>query len=231
MVTKNDIIANLYNDKDIADAIGKMNPVELQDDLRQEMFLVLCEMDGTRLIEMHKNGFLKYYLVRTMLTMIKSDRSTFHSKFRRVFQEIGCSIEDKPVVMDQNNEVTHNNIDQVMKELHWYENGIFKLYAENRNISELSRQTQIPYRSLSKTIADTRKKIKTKMAKVDQIGYQIVQGQLGINVELSKDMDPEQMADALELISEFVRENMQGRIKNGIMIKRIKEIRITNIIS
>jgi len=134
-------------------------------------------------------------------------------------------------VMDQNNEVTHNNIDQVMKELHWYENGIFKLYAENRNISELSRQTQIPYRSLSKTIADTRKKIKTKMAKVDQIGYQIVQGQLGINVELSKDMDPEQMADALELISEFVRENMQGRIKNGIMIKRIKEIRITNIIS
>ena len=69
------------------------------------------------------------------------------------------------------------------------------------------------------------------MAKVDQIGYQIVQGQLGINVELSKDMDPEQMADALELISDFVRENMQGRIKNGIMIKRIKEIRITNIIS
>lgn len=57
MVTKNDIIAQLYNDQDIANAIGKMNPVELQDDLRQEMFLVLCEMDGTRLIEMHKNGF------------------------------------------------------------------------------------------------------------------------------------------------------------------------------
>ena len=70
-----------------------------------------------------------------------------------------------------------------------------------------------------------------KIGQVEKQGYQIIQGQLGINIELSKEMDPEQMADALELISEFVRENMQGRIKNGIMIKRIKEIRITNIIS
>ena len=229
MVTKNEIISKLYNDQDIANAIAKMNPVELQDDLRQEMFLVLCEMDDTRLIEMHKNGFLKYYLVRTMLTMIKSDRSTFHNKFRRIFQEIGCAVEDKPVPVDENNEALHVGIETVMKELHWYENGIFKLYAENKNISELSRQTSIPYRSLSKTISDTRKKIKLKMKEKSAQGYRLVDANMGLIIEVDAALDPEQIADAMEYMTAYFREKMQGMVKHKMMIKKIKDIRISHI--
>jgi DNA-directed RNA polymerase specialized sigma24 family protein len=229
MVTKNEIISKLYNDQDIANAIAKMNPVELQDDLRQEMFLVLCEMDDTRLIEMHKNGFLKYYLVRTMLTMIKSDRSTFHNKFRRIFQEIGCAVEDKPVPVDENNEALHVGIESVMKELHWYENGIFKLYAENKNISELSRQTSIPYRSLSKTISDTRKKIKSKMKEKSAQGYQLVHANLEMIIEVDAALDPSDVADAMDYMTAYFREKMQGMVKNRMMIKKIKDIRISHI--
>jgi DNA-directed RNA polymerase specialized sigma24 family protein len=229
MVTKNEIISKLYNDQDIANAIAKMNPVELQDDLRQEMFLVLCEMDDTRLIEMHKNGFLKYYLVRTMLTMIKSDRSTFHNKFRRIFEEIGCAVEDKPVPVDENNEALHVGIETVMKELHWYENGIFKLYAENKNISELSRQTSIPYRSLSKTISDTRKKIKSKMKEKSAQGYQLVHANLEMIIEVDAALDPSDVADAMEYMTAYFREKMQGMVKNRMMIKKIKDIRISHI--
>lgn len=229
MVTKNEIISKLYNDQDIANAIAKMNPVELQDDLRQEMFLVLCEMDDTRLIEMHKNGFLKYYLVRTMLTMIKSDRSTFHNKFRRIFQEIGCAVEDKPVPVDENNEALHVGIETVMKELHWYENGIFKLYAENKNISELSRQTSIPYRSLSKTISDTRKKIKSKMKEKSAQGYQLVHANLEMIIEVDAALDPSDVADAMDYMTAYFREKMQGMVKNRMMIKKIKDIRISHI--
>lgn len=229
MVTKNEIISKLYNDQDIANAIAKMNPVELQNDLRQEMFLVLCEMDDTRLIEMHKNGFLKYYLVRTMLTMIKSDRSTFHNKFRRIFQEIGCAVEDKPVPVDENNEALHVGIETVMKELHWYENGIFKLYAENKNISELSRQTSIPYRSLSKTISDTRKKIKSKMKEKSAHGYQLVHANLEMIIEVDAALDPSDVADAMEYMTAYFREKMQGMVKNRMMIKKIKDIRISHI--
>jgi hypothetical protein len=229
MVTKNEIISKLYNDQDIANAIAKMNPVELQDDLRQEMFLVLCEMDDVRLIEMHKNGFLKYYLVRTMLTMIKSDRSTFHNKFRRIFQEIGCAVEDKPVPVDESNEALHVGIETVMKELHWYENGIFKLYAQNKNISELSRQTSIPYRSLSKTISDTRKKIKSKMKEKSAQGYQLVHANLEMIIEVDAALDPSDVADAMDYMTAYFREKMQGMVKNRMMIKKIKDIRISHI--
>ena len=43
------IITELYNSADINNAIGKMQPYELQDDLRQEVFMVLCEMEDARL--------------------------------------------------------------------------------------------------------------------------------------------------------------------------------------
>jgi DNA-directed RNA polymerase specialized sigma24 family protein len=228
-MTKNEIISNLYTDKDVAQAIEKMNPVELQDDLRQEMFLVLCEMNESRLVDMHKNGFLKYYLVRTMLTMIKSDRSTFHTKFRRLFHEIGSGIIDKPDQVNDNNEDLHVRIEKTMKQLHWYENSIFNLYAENKNISELSRQTAIPYRSLSKTISDTRKKIKQKMKETSAKGYQLVHANMGLVIELDASMDPADIADSMEFMTEYFREKMQGMIKNQMMIKKIKDIMISHI--
>ncbi len=156
-ITKNDIINQLYKDKDIAQAIGKMQPVDLQDDLRQEMFMVLCEMEEARLMQMHESGFLKFYLVRTMLSMIKSDRSTFFNKFRRQVEEWGIQYdtkEEEPYPMDE----MMYKLNKSMEVLHWYEKEIFKLYSESgMNIMELSRNTKIPYRSLSMTI----KKVKT----------------------------------------------------------------------
>ena len=68
------------------------------------------------------------------------------------------------------------------------------------------------------------------MKHVDKNSSQIVHGNLEMIIELSNDLEPEQLADAMELIAEFIRENMQGRIKNGCMIKKIKEIRISKII-
>lgn len=156
-VNRSDIIQQLYNDKDIRQAIGKMQPVELQDDLRQEMFLVLCEMSEDRLLTMYENGFLKFYLVRTMLSMIKSDRSTFFKTFRRGMDE-WTGQKDLSDNFTDDYEMMVFKMEKGLSVLHWYEKEIFKLYADNRmNIMEVSRLTKIPYRSLSMTI----KKVKT----------------------------------------------------------------------
>lgn len=147
-------------DADIDAAIKKMRPVELQDDLRAEMFLVLCQMDEQRLIAMHENKFIKFYLVRTMLTMVKSDRSTFFNKYRKFVDELPEAITE---IIDstENREEAFIRVEEAMEGLHWYEKSVMEQYAELKNISELSRRTKIPYRSLSKTISDARKKIKT----------------------------------------------------------------------
>jgi hypothetical protein len=155
----------MYVDPDVEQAIQKMNPAELRDDLRQEVFMVLCEMDEERLMSMHQQGYLKFFLVRTMLNMIKSDRSTFYNKFR------------KPVVewnerMDKHDEKEEDNTELIaklndrMSEIHWYAAKVFELYSQNgKNIMALSRETKIPYRSLFKTIRAVKNLMKQELRK------------------------------------------------------------------
>lgn len=149
---KNAIITELYLSKDINDAIGKMQPYELQDDLRQEVFLVLCEMDEERLMQMFNDGYLKYFIVRTILNMAKSDRSNFSKTFRKVYEEVGDNMHDETY-----DESLTQKLYKSMEVLHWYEREIFKLFSESGNLLQVSRDTKIPYRSLLKTI----KKVKT----------------------------------------------------------------------
>lgn len=163
MPTRNQIIEQLYKDKDIAQGIAKMQPVDLQDDLRQEMFLVLCEMPDEKFFQMHNDGYLKFFLVRTMLNMIKSDRSTFHNKFRKVYTEVDMTME-RSEEQDHDFEELSFKLRKSLDVLHWYEKEIFRLYSENgKNILKLSRETKIPYRSLFNTVRKVRIYLKYKI--------------------------------------------------------------------
>ncbi len=150
-MTKNDIISQLYLSEDINSAIGKMEPYYLQDELRQEVFLVLCEMDEDRLFQMFNDGYLKYFIVRTILNMAKSDRSNFSRTFRKVYEEV----QDQPT--EEYDESINEKLNKSMEILHWYEREVMKLFAESGNLLQVSRDTGIPYRSLLKTV----KKVKT----------------------------------------------------------------------
>ena len=89
--------------------------------------------------------------------MIKSNRSTFFNKFRKQVEEWDSKYDSKDENLEYQDEMIVK-LNQSMNVLHWYEREIFKLYSESgMNIMELSRNTKIPYRSLSMTI----KKVKT----------------------------------------------------------------------
>ena len=142
-----------------------MQPFELQDDLRQEVFMVLCEMDEERLFKMYSEGYLKYFIVRTILNMAKSDRSNFHKKFRQVYSEIPISYE---VTKEEYNEDVILRLEKGMEVLHWYEKELLQLYANNgKNLLAISRDTKIPYRSLLKTIRKARMLLKYKIRNND----------------------------------------------------------------
>jgi hypothetical protein len=155
------IIQEMYQSTDIGDAIGKMQPRELQDDLRQEVFLVLCEMDEAKLFEMYYQGYLRYFIVRTILNMAKSDRSNFYKKFRQVYQEIPLTYEVKKEDYDEG---LMNKLEKGLEVLHWYERELLQLYANNgKNLLAISRETKIPYRSLIKTIRKAKILMKYKI--------------------------------------------------------------------
>lgn len=82
-MSRNEIIADLYNSREFKETILKMNPAHLQDDLKSEVMLILCEKEENEIISIYESGGLKYYTVRIILNLIQSSTSPFYKKFRQ----------------------------------------------------------------------------------------------------------------------------------------------------
>lgn len=225
------IIVEFYNDPDINAAIGKMNPPDLRDDLKSEMFVVLCEMSDEKFFQLHDQKIMKWFLVRTMLNMIKSDRSTFAKKFRQIFVELSGGFMDR-IDNNENEHDTHEAIKNEMSQLHWYERELFRLYSQTKNISLMSREIGIPYRSISKTISETRKKMKQnlKSSQNKDPGTLIVFAKCEIGFHFIAGTPPAQIADQLEHFREMIKMKTIGLESESAKVKSIGDIKISKIL-
>jgi hypothetical protein len=162
-MSRDEILSEFWESKSVNEAFEKMQPVELQADLKAEVFLILCEMDETKLIGLYERNELKYYMVRIMLNMIKSDRSSFFKNYRNYVELLENDVE----VFESNPEETYNKIEVHLQNLHWYNRELFKLYALDfkKNAKELSRKTGIPYMSIVRSINKTKAELKKNFKK------------------------------------------------------------------
>jgi DNA-directed RNA polymerase specialized sigma subunit len=158
---KNKIIEQYWLNEEVNQAFAKMQPEELQYDLKVEVFMVLLEMDDEKLFGLYERNEIRFYIVRTMLNMIKSDRSQFWKKYRNYTE-----YED-----NEKAEVEQNSVIDIMEngieKLHWYQKEILNLYTFefNKNAKELSRKTGIPYMSIIRTLKQTKNELKKHIRK------------------------------------------------------------------
>jgi hypothetical protein len=166
-MVKNKILAEYWVSKEVNEAFGKMQPEELQYDLKAEVFLVLCEMDELKLVGMYERNELKFYIVRIMLNMIKSDRSTFYKNYRNYTEFVGTEVNRELTRLNEEPTELFDKLEKNLEDLHWYNKEILKLYAIDfkKNAKELSRKTGIPYMSIVRTINKTKKLMKTNIRK------------------------------------------------------------------
>ena len=166
-MVKNEILGEFWDLKEVNEAFGKMQPEELRYDLKAEVFLVLCEMDEQKLIGLYERNELRFYIVRTMLNMIKSDRSTFYKNYRNHIEFVAADLNRE--IKRINDEPTDlvDKLEKNLEGLHWYNKEILKLYAIDfkKNAKELSRKTGIPYMSIVRTINKTKKQMKQNIRK------------------------------------------------------------------
>lgn len=167
-MSRNEIISTLYESKEIAQALRKMQPASLREELRQEMFMALCNISDEKFWGIYNNNGipgLKFWLVRTMLNMIYSTsiNQPFYRNFRMKFETLEGfeNICDNFISSHDYKEVLFNQIEENRKLLSWYENEILNTYIDLKfNQTEISRQTKIPYQSVVKTIQAIKKKLK-----------------------------------------------------------------------
>jgi DNA-directed RNA polymerase specialized sigma24 family protein len=166
--SRSQIIADLYESKEIASALRKMQPASLREELRQEMFVSLCSISDDKFWSIYNNngvGGLKFWLVRCMLNMIYSTsmNQPFFKNFRAKFESIEgfdnlADVEDNS---KDEKELLFIKVEQNRKSLSWYEDRLLKTYMDlGFNQTEVSRRTKIPYQSVVKAITIIRKKLR-----------------------------------------------------------------------
>lgn len=156
---RNIILIELWESKEVNSVISKMQPTDLQDDLKSESFLILAELDEAKLIGLWERKEIKFYLVRIILNLIKSTDKKFYLKYRNF-------IEYKEInTMENEQEDITDEVSKYLEELYWYKKELLKLYVEkfNFNAKALSRETTIPYMSIIRTLNQTKAEIKKKI--------------------------------------------------------------------
>ena len=155
------ILEEFYNSVEVNDAISKMHPVELQEDLKGELFLILAELPEEKLIGLYEAKQLRFYVVRVMLNLVRSTDKKFYAKYRNFVE-----YEEKEIADEQQTDPTEF-ISKYFESLYWYEKELLRLYTFefNRNARQLSRATGIPYMSIIRTLNKTKQDLKSKIRK------------------------------------------------------------------
>jgi hypothetical protein len=154
------IVEKVYKSQWFNEVIDKMQPEQLQQDLKQEVIMVLLELGEQRITQMEADGMLKFYTIRTILNMIKSDRSKFFTMFRN-YEEI-------PDIKEQANEdylempdIDLNTIfDNTREQLYEKDMLFHYCYSFDRNALAMSRGTGIPYKTIIRTLTNAKNKVK-----------------------------------------------------------------------
>lgn len=145
-----------------------MEPAHLRDDLKQEVILIVCELPEDKVIKLHTDRVLEFYVVRIILNQAKNKRNQFIKN--HVIATSDLSTHD--LADDTNQQQQERRISRELEEdlameeienLHWYSKGLIELYIEHGNFRAIQKQTGIPHPSAYKTIQKSLKEIKTKV--------------------------------------------------------------------
>lgn len=143
------------------------NP-DTSEDLVQEMYLKLLVLIRNGIDISYKddiNDFYIYKVLRTMfLDLCRKEQRTqvvdlTDDYIKHIIEEKGkVELGDEKLF-----EEAFDKVNKALNEMHWYDKKVFELVQDTGNISALSRNTTIEYRSLYNTYQKVKRKIKEKL--------------------------------------------------------------------
>jgi hypothetical protein len=188
-MNRDEIVSALFTGTNFNRALAKMEPDYLRDDLRMEVFAVVCEWDSSFVEGLYERKQLDFYVIRVMMNQIQSNTSPFFKKYRRPVTEIQEAWALEADVSKKYNQgvitkqiVGLSNPDflseaeemesRVLAEdfetailgdlegLHWYYSAMVKLYLDCGSFMKMQQITGIPKPSCYKTVKAAFKQLK-----------------------------------------------------------------------
>ena len=160
---RNEILTEFWLSEEVNKAFSKMHPIELQDDLKSEVFLILAELPEIKIVDLYDKKQLRFYVVRIMLNLVQNSNNQFFKKYRNFVEYTGHE------VIEVYQEDLTSKVQYALEDLHWYKKELLRIYTEEFkcNAKALSRSTGIPYMSIVRTLNITKSELKSKIRNHD----------------------------------------------------------------
>lgn len=169
MISRDEILNAVAKDKEyrkICNSIAK--GTGLADDLYQEMFIILCEMEEEKLKALYHEGYLRPFIYRAMFYQFNSPHKQFYKNHRQQFEAIPEGVTHQPELeYDHDIDKALQAIETALAAIGWYEETLMKEYIKAGSYRKLEAKTSIPYKSICNTINDTKKKIRQQLKEYD----------------------------------------------------------------
>lgn len=174
------IISDHYNNKEIISFFKKIAG-DWWEELRQDVFLILCEYNRNKILDMNSKKALKFFIVRITLNQYRSKNSKFfYQNFKN--QRISDSliddelIENSDKILFDNNlyelqgetpyeiiEKRIQNVENVIEDLRYFEREVLKLYLELGTYKNVSLKTGIPIRTIANGVKNAILNVKSNI--------------------------------------------------------------------
>jgi DNA-directed RNA polymerase specialized sigma24 family protein len=131
------------------------------DDLIQEAAMVLLQMDDSKWQKVNDGGYVRFYIVRTMMTMATSPRSTFartHGLFAHNKQVPDIADDADGYDWEQEDDMTI--IETLLDSYHWYDKEVLRLWLQEGSYRKVAEKTDIPFKSIGNSVRRTLDQLK-----------------------------------------------------------------------
>lgn len=143
---------------EIVQTFGGLNNEECED-LVQTMYVLLIK-NTQKGIDYMYNDEINYYYVFKILRGLYVDLIRKKSKVKLISLE---NIEPVTEIDHNNYDEVYNKLQDILKDMYWYDKKVFEIIEDGTNISELSRKSKISYYSLYNTYKKVKQKLKENL--------------------------------------------------------------------
>lgn len=230
--TKNHILTNLFKSRELAEMLSKFDAGAGNEDLKSELFLVLCNQPEAKIQELDKNCQLMYFATGIVQRMI-FQKGKFYRTYRTITTEFSSNIEVEEEVYNTEKDAMLNRVEESLeKDLHWVERAMVGLYLDKGSMTKISEDVRMPFKQVQKIMKAARTKIKDAI-NGKMIGNYVV-ASVDIVFDVSEAVNAENINDILEEAWEYINYRVNGTKvpSNAIdtFIKEIKPMKLKKII-
>lgn len=166
MSTCNEIIEYVYNHKEICRLIKSVHPIDLQDDLKQEMAMALLSMDCDKIQTIHASNGIIGFSIKIITNMAFSSTSRFYKKFRqsdydKAIEYLRCQTK-LPELNPKFATIATDRLNNkyLEDEMQAHEAILFTKYVEFRSCKKVAEFYNIPEKHVKDIIRKTRAELK-----------------------------------------------------------------------